>query len=434
MTTPTYESSTTSPPPGSGRGRSLLLAGIVLVGLVARVGVAASRGLSEAPEPGTDQSEYDAYAWNLAQGNGYRGPSPDVADQNHLTAYRPPMPSVVMAGVYAVAGHRYDVVRLVHCLLGAASVWMTYRLGRRAYGETVGLLAAAGYALYPMAVLQSGDILSEPLGVLLFLLFLDLALRFGRDGTWSAAIGSGVVLGLALLTRANYVLMIPLLVLWAVVQFRSRPRLLLRAGAMLIVAALVMAPWVARNYQVFGRFIPFSTAGGSALLQGNNRVVVTDPRLYGYSVWDTQLEEYRDALRAAGDEVERDRRAKEFAVQWLKANTDQWGFLLAQKFVRSWTPYLQHNPSAAHRMMYLGTWGPILVLFCVAVVPTLVRALRTRDPAWLLHLAVLHFVLNSLVFFANIRYRAPVDPICLILAAWTVTRLRAWRRPEAATR
>ncbi|MBO0699448.1 MAG: glycosyltransferase family 39 protein [Zavarzinella sp.] len=418
-----------SGPPGPARRRALLVAGIVLVGLVARVGAAAWLGLNKAPEPGSDQSEYDAYAWNLAQGNGYRGPSPDVADPNHLTAYRPPLPSVLMAAIYAVAGHRYDAVRLVHCLLGAASVWLTYRIGRRAYGEAVGLLAAAGYAVYPVAVLQSGDILSEPLGVFLFLLFLDVCLAFGREGTWATAIGSGVVFGLALLTRANYVVMIPLFAVWAVVQFRGRPRMLLRAAAMLLIAGLVMTPWVVRNYRVFGEFIPFSTMGGSALLQGNNRLVVTQPPLYGYSVWDTQIDEYREGLQSAGDELERDRRAKAFAVEWLKENPDKWGFLLWQKFIRSWTPYLKDNPSAAHRMMYLATWGPILALFGVALIPTLVRSLKTRDPTWLLHLAVLHYVLNSVVFFANIRYRAPVDPICIVLAAWTVAQVsrRIWR-------
>src|SRR5262245_60606160 len=103
-------------PPARG-GRLGLLICILAVGFVARVAFAAHQGLDAAPVPGSDPSEYDAYAWNLAQGNGYRGPSPDVADQNHLTAYRPPLPSLLMAGVYAVFGHHYAPVRLVHCLL-----------------------------------------------------------------------------------------------------------------------------------------------------------------------------------------------------------------------------------------------------------------------------------------------------------------------------
>ena len=190
-----------------------------------------------------------------------------------------------------------------------------------------------------------------------------------------------------------------------------------------------MTPWVVRNYLVFGKFIPLSTTGGSALLQGNNRLVVTDPRFYGYSVWDTEIEEYRDALRSAGDEVERDRRAKEFGVRWLADNQDRWGFLAWQKFARSWTPVLEHNPSILIRTAYLLTWGPVLVLFVLALVPTLVTSLRDHTPTWLLHLAILHYVVNSVVFFANVRYRAPIEPLCFVLAAWTLVRFSAGRPP-----
>lgn len=432
MATLQIEAITERPWHPTDRVRKWALGIVALVGLAARVGLVAYQGLSVAPVPGTDASEYDAYAWNLTQGNGYRGPSPDVADQNHLTAYRPPLPSLLLAGVYAVVGHRYDAVRLVHCLLGAVSIVLVYRIGRRAYGDSVGLRAAAGYALYPLAILQSTDIASEPLGVLLFLCFLDQSLQFAASRTWGSAITAGIVFGLALLTRANYALMVPLFALWAVVQLRGDSRHLLRAGAVLAVAGLVMAPWMIRNYLVFERFIPFSTTGGSALLQGNNRLVVSDPRFYGYSVWDTELEEYQGPLRTAGDEVERDRRAKELAVQWLKEHRDQWGFLLLHKFLRSWTPWLEHNPSAVSRVVYLITWGPILILFGIGVVPSFVASMRAGSPAWLMHLAILHYVLNSLIFFANIRYRAPVDPLCLIIAAWTITQVLGWRQSRCS--
>ena len=174
---------------------------------------------------------------------------------------------------------------------------------------------------------------------------------------------------------------------------------------MLAVAATTMSPWIIRNYNHFGRVIPFSTTGGSALLQGNNRLVVTDPKLFGYSVWDTQIPEYREALQSAGNEVERDERAKHFAIKWLTENRDKWSFLLWHKLVRSWTPFLVHNPSATRRLVYLLSWGPVLVLFVTAFVPTFVKMLKNSQPGWLLHLAILHYVINSLIFFANIRYR-----------------------------
>src|SRR5205085_1845579 len=120
----------------------------------------------------------------------------------------------------------------------------------------------------------------------------------------------------------------------------------------------------------FGRFIPLSTMGGSALLQGNNRIVATDPGLYGYSTWDSRIPEYRDALKSAGDEVERDRRAGQFAVDWLKANRELWPQLAVNKIVRGWTPFLQPNSPRLYRIGTLVSWGPVLLLFLVGFVPT----------------------------------------------------------------
>jgi hypothetical protein len=221
--------------------------------------------------------------------------------------------------------------------------------------------------------------------------------------------------------------MLPLIVILAIWQFRNQCAGLLRAALIPIVAVVALVPWTLRNYQVFGQVIPFSTMGGSVLLQGNNSVVVSDPKLYGYNVWDTDIPEYREALQTAGNEVERDRQAKQFAIQWLKNNPDKWGFLLWHKFLRSWTPLLIDNPSAAHRLIYLASWGPILVLFILALPPTLYLGLRYRHPVLLLQFAILHYVANSLIFFAYVRYRAPVDPLCIILASatlgWIVYRI-----------
>ena len=98
----------------------LLLFGIALV---CRLGAATLvESLNESPRPGSDDAEYDSYAWNLAQGRGFRGLSPDVLDQNHLTAYRPPGTSVVWAGVYTLFGHSYAAVRVLHCVVGALTV------------------------------------------------------------------------------------------------------------------------------------------------------------------------------------------------------------------------------------------------------------------------------------------------------------------------
>jgi 4-amino-4-deoxy-L-arabinose transferase-like glycosyltransferase len=405
-----------------------MLASLVVLGLVLRLGLALWLGIGRAPEAGTDAEEYDAYAWNLLQGRGYRGMSPDVADRDHLTAYRPPGTSLIWGGLFSAFGHRYDVVRIFNCAAGAATIWLVYGVGIRSFGPTAGLLGAGIYAVWPISLLYSASLLSEPPGALLFMAYLLACLMFADHPGWKTAVTAGALLGLTLLTRPNPLFMLPLTAVWALWQFCRDRRTLVLGLAIPVITLLTMSPWWVRNALVFGRFIPLSTMGGSALLQGNNRIVAADPSLYGYSVWDSKIPEYREALRSAGDEIERDRRAGRFAIEWLKANPDLWPQLAWNKLVRGWTPFLQPSSPRLYRIGTLISWGPVLLLFLIGFIPTGYRFLRDGHPAWILHLAILGSLPLTVLLFGELRYRFLFEPICILVAAatmaWFLTRHR----------
>jgi 4-amino-4-deoxy-L-arabinose transferase-like glycosyltransferase len=313
-------------------------------------------------------------------------------------------------------------------MLGAGTTLLVYGIGRRSLGETVGLLAAAVFAVYPISLFYSTLLLSEALGTVWLLGYVLVCLHYASrpTGGWCAL--SGLLLGLSLLTRANTLTMVPLAAVWGLWQFRGQRRLQAMSLGIPIVAFLTLVPWTVRNYRVLGAVIPFSTMGGSVLLQGNNRIVVSEPRYHGYSVWDTDIPEYRDSLRAPNDEVERDRVARSLAIRWLRDNPDKWWFLLKVKFMRSWTPFLQSHSPLLYRLGTLFCWGPVLVLFAISFIPTLASFLRHRHPGWLIHLTILHFVLNAEVFFGDSRYRYPIEPLCIILAVSTLVYGAAWLR------
>ena len=418
------------------RWRLPLLA-LVVIALTLRLGVAMDQGLDRPAEDGTDQKEYDTYAWNLAQGRGYRGMSPDMADQDHLTAYRAPGPSLVWAGLYVLAGHRPAVVRVMHCVVGALGVLLVFAIGRRSFGPRVGFWAAAIWTIMPTALIFTGDLLSEPLGTFWLLAHVLALLRFADRPSVKGGVLAGVLLGIAILTRPNFVVLVPLEVVWALWQFRSSRRVQALAIGVPLLALLTLAPWTIRNWVRFRAFIPLSTGGGSALLQGNNRIVVTEPSRFGYAFWDAELPEYRTALMTASNEYRRDQLAKQFAVEWLLSNPEDWPFLAQAKLRRAFTPFLQPNSPRLYRLAMLLGWGPLLVLFLATAGPTLFHFLRSGHPGWILHVTILHHALVSVLFFASARYRQPVEPLCIILAATALDsgtrRLRdAWRAARLA--
>src|SRR5438128_2705788 len=82
--------------------RGWMLAGIFILAVAVRLPLVPE---DATPRLGSDEDEYDTYAWNLAQGRGYRGPTPAYRDREHLTSWRMPCPSLMFALVYKLVGH-----------------------------------------------------------------------------------------------------------------------------------------------------------------------------------------------------------------------------------------------------------------------------------------------------------------------------------------
>lgn len=95
---------------------------------------------------------------------------------------------------------------LVNPVLAGLGVWLTYRLGSKLMGETVGLLAAGLTLTSPFFLINSGSLLSHPLGLVLsgafVLAWLDLT-GSSEGGTppWLLMMVAGLSLGLLALTR-----------------------------------------------------------------------------------------------------------------------------------------------------------------------------------------------------------------------------------------
>jgi hypothetical protein len=94
---------------------------------------------------------------------------------------------------------------LVNPILAGLGVWLTYRLGKRVLGETVGLLAAGLTLTSPFFLINSGSLLSHPFGLVLSAGFA-LAWLNGFDQRdaprrWLPTLVAGLALGILAFTR-----------------------------------------------------------------------------------------------------------------------------------------------------------------------------------------------------------------------------------------
>jgi hypothetical protein len=148
--------------------------------------------------------------------------------KGHLTLTSPPHPkSFLVPFVVDYEGQRFGkyplgwpamlalgialgVRPVVNALLSGAAIWLTYRLGQKIFGSAAGLLAAGLTLTSPFFLMNSGTLLSHPMGLFLSAAFA-LAWLDAWDGEnlkakpvywpWLAITTAGLTLGLLIITR-----------------------------------------------------------------------------------------------------------------------------------------------------------------------------------------------------------------------------------------
>lgn len=168
------------------------------------------------------------------------------------------------------------IVRLASVLLGAATVYLTYRIARLVAPErpAVYLGAAAANAFTPMFLFISGavnnDNLALPLASLALLLMIEIVVQ--RRASARRWLLLGAVVGLAALTKEGTLGLLPLAWGTAVVArwqaseapgaWRAVPRWLLRGSldfALLMLPVVLIAGWwYARNIVLYGDLLGWS--------------------------------------------------------------------------------------------------------------------------------------------------------------------------------
>ncbi len=330
-------------------------------------------------------------------------------------ATRPPLTPLALAAVYLVFGPHLLAGQLLLACVGALSVVALYLLGARIFSEQVGIVAAVLAALYPFFVFLSAVPLTENLAILLYTILALCLTKSDRAHTPKHAAVTGCVLGLAALNRPQILGFIPLLAVLPLVEtvqpWAQRLRWL---GVTVACTAAVAAPWVIRNHSALGGWFPISLQGGSALYQGNNPYTQTAlSRLEaGARGW---YNDPRYGTELAGlAPLEGDRKQFHLAMAFVREHPAETLRYSAQKVTIFFSAY--------HDIVARASWYPV---FAASLLGFLWTAKRWRQLLPIL-LLILQTVLTAAIFTSMPRFRAPVEPLFLLMAAFALQQL--WQR------
>lgn len=180
--------------------KTIALLSILLLALFLRV-------VNNTPEFASywyDEAEYSLRAMHIVDHGGAYDP--------HFLRDHPPLFMYILAGIFSAFGSSWLVARGFVVLLGVATTLVLFLVGKALKDEKLGLICAAAFALSPLAVFVTREVVLEPL--MSFFLFLTLLflIRFDKAGRPRDGIASAVLLGLACITKVvAFVILIPLL-------------------------------------------------------------------------------------------------------------------------------------------------------------------------------------------------------------------------------
>jgi len=378
-----------------------------LIGLVALlIRVSFIFFYSTHPLAGGDPTAFWSYAQGIASGYGFRSTfEPWLAD-------RPPLYSYFLAGIFWLFGESKTTVFLVQALLGALSASLFYLCASRLLDNIGSAIAGLLFAFFPHFLLFTQQILTEALYIPLWV-FLMASLLLPRNVgvSFKPLFITGILLGLLALVRREAILPATLITVLLI-----RLRLIsnwktnfVHLGFVFSVAGLLLMPWLVRNYRLLGKPVLSSSAGINFMV-GNNPLAnggYTPPP----ADWQVQFADL--------GELERDQKAWELSLQWIRENPSDWLRLLPKKLMVLWGP--------AHNLILDGMDLLLIPFYLLGLFRLILRKPEWKSVAVLSLLPVLTIALICLVFVGGWRYRLVVYPGLLLLAGYGAKQFSPYR-------
>jgi 4-amino-4-deoxy-L-arabinose transferase-like glycosyltransferase len=413
---------------------------ILLAGLVLRLGVLA--WFYDRPPSIWDEGDYKTLARNLVQ-HGEFSYTPGTP-----VSIRPPLFPAMVAGVYLVFGlDNYQAVRVIQVVLSLLTVVVLYQLGRAISSRRVALWLAGFCALYPSLISFTGLLLTETLFTLLLCSACYTLVLFYQRGALAYVVATGVLLGLAALTRSVVWMSPPFLALFMVLTLKTPWRRRLLASTMLVAAfALTLAPWMIRCTALEQTLVMVDTMGGSNFLMGNYKHTPLHRSWDAISIkgersWDREvIAAYPPSERVTQGQF--DKLALRQGLKFVRENPwltfhrdvikffDFWG-LDRELVAGAGQGLFGPMPKLVVLLLTMIIFGTYAAAMLLGVFGMVLTPLADRRLHWFLLLVIAFICGMHTLVFGHSRYHLPVMPLVMVFSASALVSGRElWQAPR----
>ncbi|MGE5457140.1 MAG: tetratricopeptide repeat protein [Methanococcaceae archaeon] len=343
-----------------------------------------------------------------------------------------------LALVYAIFGESVTAVRILQVLVSSANILIIYLIARNLINRQAAYLSAGIAAFYKVFIFYSGAILSETLQTFftsLFILSLTYSYRNEKEKHW---LYSGILLGIIAIFRGNVLLFAPAAAVWLLYKAGRGVNKNFAYKALLfffIGTAIPILPVTIRNYAVSGDFVVLTSNGGINFYLGNN------PGSQGVFSAPVDFDFYSDlsGQKFASKVLNHSLKASETSSYWFGRGMDyfsnQPGAALGNTFKKLVLFFGGNdNPQSSimdmkffeknySKVLSLPLFDFLFVsLFSIA---GMLLVWKERNKFGLFYLFTGAYVLGTVLFFINGRFRLALTPMLIVFAAAGILKIFA---------
>ena len=365
--------------------------------------------------------------------------------------YALPLYPYFLGIIYTVFGVSLTAARFLQILMGTVNCFLIYLLGKRIFNDFTGLVAALAMSVYGWLIVYDASILSPVLIIFLIASFLLLLIRLDAAKAGPAKwLGGGLLAGITAAASAHILLFILLVPLWKHLSAKWKgsrsgwfSSLTFLAGAIIALSPITIHNWTAGN-----DFVPLTAHGGINFFIGNNphaRGVFEPPPILRSGGKTLR----RDAEKLAEKDRGRNLKPSEISAYWfekgftfIRQNPLDYLVLLGKKFTIFWDNleiadvihpsfFKEFTPILKIHFLTFGMIAPFSLI-------GLVVAWGRRKRISILYFLVGTYVLSTILYFVNSRYRLSLVPFLLLFASyficwcWESLKMKRWPAFSAA--
>lgn len=334
-----------------------------------------------------------------------------------------PLFLAMVAKVFGIQGY---AVFMIQSLLGALTAAFSGLIARGLSNKVIGWLAGLSVAFYGPLIAYDFMLLSEGLAAFLLVLFLFVLLKPSANKGLPHFFLLGIIAGLTVLARTNFLPPLFLASLWSIYTFRhtwKKPQLLTAVILWCSAFALVVTPITVLNCQNTGMLSFIPQSGGLNFFLGNHPDQKKWLAVRGYEFDKFHRLPAREGIY---DGWQQNRFFYDRAKQIIFADPAFFVSNLAKKALTFFAPEEIPNSEDLYiltRDNYLlqkliwktDFWGfPFGLLFPFLIIGYLTWFKRLALP---IHGFLVLYPLSVIVFHVSSRLRLPVIPLFIILAA-----------------